>query len=208
MWPDADATQDLLARAGRGESTAIDELLASHREPLRRAVAARIDPALARRVDASDVVQDVLIEAHRRLSEYLKNPTMPFGLWLRHIAKDRMIDAHRFHRQAQRRSLDREQTTAAPAWADASSIHLLADLLDPEKTPASAAIQQELGRKLDAALTTLEPGDQEIILLRHRDQLSNQDVAQRYGLTEAAASMRYLRALRRLRTALVGDADA
>ncbi|MBX7105636.1 MAG: sigma-70 family RNA polymerase sigma factor [Gemmataceae bacterium] len=207
MWPDPAATDDLLARAGRGDAAAIDELLATHREPLRRAVAARIDPALARRVDASDVVQDVLIEAHRRLTDYLKNPAMPFGLWLRQLAKDRMIDAHRFHRLAQRRSLDREQPTAGPAWADASSIQLLAELLDPEKTPGSAAIEHELSRQLEAALTTLDPGDQQIILMRHRDQLGNQEAAAKLGLSEAAASMRYLRALRRLRTALLGDAD-
>src|SRR5207248_2586208 len=74
-----------------------------------RMIDLRLDPALAARLDASDVVQDVLLEAHRRLSDYLRNPTMPFALWLRHIAKDHLIDAHRRHRVAQRRSLDREQ---------------------------------------------------------------------------------------------------
>ena len=73
----------------------------------------RLDPALAARLDASDVVQDVLLEAHRRLSDYLRNPVMPFQLWLRHIAKDHLIDAHRRHRVAQRRSLDREQPLGA-----------------------------------------------------------------------------------------------
>src|SRR5436305_15082314 len=107
MWPDARRTQDLLNQAG-SDPAAVDRLLAGHREPLRRAVELRLDPALARRVDASDIVQDVLLEANRRLREYLHNPVMPFHLWLRHLAKDRLIDAHRFHRKAQRRSLDRE----------------------------------------------------------------------------------------------------
>src|SRR3954452_13186247 len=138
MWPDADKTRSLLHRAAAGDAAAVDDLLAGHRDPLRRAVELRLDPALARRVDASDVVQDVMIEAHRRLGEYLLNPVMPFHLWLRHLAKDRLIDAHRFHRQAQRRSLDREQATAPPAWAGDSSVQLLAQLLDPERTPASA----------------------------------------------------------------------
>src|SRR5437764_14964067 len=117
MWPDADETRALLARAKAGDTAAVDDLLARHREPLRRAVDLRLDPALARRVDASDIVQDVLVEANRRLKEYLRDPAMPFHLWLRHLAKDRVIDAHRFHRQAQRRSLDREQAVAPPAWA-------------------------------------------------------------------------------------------
>src|SRR5262245_2197178 len=195
MWPDAKHTQELLSQAG-ADPGAVEQLLAEHREPLRRAVALRMDPALARRVDASDIVQDVLLEANRRLRDYLQNPSMPFGLWLRQLAKDRMIDAHRFHRQAQRRSLDREQPQNAPAWADASSIQLIAQLIDPERTPGSAALQAELERKLQTALTELDEDDREIILMRHHEGQSNQDVATFLGLTEAAASMRYLRALR------------
>src|SRR5262245_7555345 len=102
MWPDQTQTKDWLDRARTGDTEAANDLLAGHREALRRAIALRLDPALARRVDASDIVQDVLIEANRRLKEYLHNPMMPFHVWLRQLAKDRMIDAHRFHRQAQR----------------------------------------------------------------------------------------------------------
>src|SRR5436305_2988494 len=204
MWPDARRTQDLLNQAG-SDPAAVDRLLAEHREPLRRAVELRLDPALARRVDASDIVQDVLVEASRRLRDYLKSPAMPFGLWLRQLAKDRIIDAHRFHRQAQRRSIDREQPAAPPAWADASSVQLLAELIDPERTPASAAVQHELERRLGEAMTQLNEDDRDIILWRHQEAMSNQDVAAMLGLSEAAASMRYLRALRRLRAALTGD---
>ena len=135
--------------------------------------------------------------------EYLKSPTMPFHLWLRHLAKDRIIDTHRRHRLAQRRSIDREQAIAKPAWADESSVLLISQLVDGEMTPASAAIQQELQRKLNDSLQQLGEDDREIILMRHHEHLSNQDAATALGLTEAAASMRYLRALRKLRAVLV-----
>jgi len=204
MWPNADETRDLLARAKAGDTAAVDDLLSRHREPLRRAVDLRIDPALARRVDASDIVQDVLVEASGRLQEYLRNPAMPFHLWLRHLAKDRMIDAHRFHRQAQRRSIDREQAQI-PAWAGDSSIQLLANLLDRDRTPASAAVQHEMELRLRQALDALNEDDREVIWMRHYEQLGNQEVAETLGLTEAAASMRYLRALRRLRQELLGE---
>jgi RNA polymerase sigma-70 factor (ECF subfamily) len=203
MFSDHPETQELLAQARQGQPAAVDRLLDVHREPLRRVIDLRLDPALAARVDASDIVQDVLLEAHRRLEEYLRNPGMPFRLWLRHIAKDHVIDAHRRHRQAQRRSLDREQPLVPAVLADHSSFELAAQLLDGERTPASAAIHRELQRKLDAAVAELDEDDREIILLRHREQLANQDVAASLGLTEAAASMRYLRAIRRLRTALL-----
>src|ERR1700722_16014892 len=124
MWPDLPETQELLAQAQRGEAAAVERLLTTHREPLRRMIGLRLDPALAARIDASDVVQDVLLEAHRRLSDYLRNPVMPFQLWLRHIAKDHLIDAHRRHRVAQRRSLDREQPLAPARFSDQSSFEL------------------------------------------------------------------------------------
>jgi RNA polymerase sigma-70 factor (ECF subfamily) len=205
MWPDQPETEGLLNQARQGEVDAVERLLAAHREPLRRMIGMRLDPALAARIDASDIVQDVLLEAHRRLSDYLRNPVMPFHLWLRHIAKDHVIDAHRRHRQAQRRSLDREQPLVPAALADHSSYELAGQLLDPERTPASEAIRRELQRRLDGAIAHLEEDDREVILLRHGEQLSNQEVAAALGLTEAAASMRYLRAVRRLRAALLPD---
>ena len=208
MWPDAPQTQEMLEQAKRGEGDAVERLLTTHREPLRRMIDLRLDPALAARVDASDIVQDVLLEAHRRLNDYLRNPAMPFHLWLRHIAKDHVIDAHRRHRLAQRRSLDREQPIVPAALADHSSYELAGQILDQEPTPASAAIRQELQKRLDSAVAALEDDDRDIILMRHGEQLSNQDVAAALGLSEAAASMRYLRAVRRLRAALLPGAAA
>jgi RNA polymerase sigma-70 factor (ECF subfamily) len=203
MWPRSDETLVLLDQARGGEPGAEDRLLARHRESLRRMIALRLDPALAGRLDASDVVQDVLIEAHRRLNDYLNEPRMPFHLWLRHIAKDHMIDAHRKHRGARKRSLDREQPLAARASGDASSVELALQLADSERTPASAAVQQELERKLNQAMQDLDEDPREIILMRHHEQLSNQDVALALGLSEPAASMRYLRAIRKLRELMV-----
>lgn len=206
MWPDSDQTAELLAAAGDGNAGAVNRLLDRHREALRRMVELRMDQALRRRVDASDIVQDVLIEANRRLTEYIANPAMPFHLWLRHIAKDRVIDTHRRHRVAGKRSLDREQPQAA-AGLDRSSLDLIAQLRDPEMTPAAAATWHELERRFFGALDQLEEHDREVLLMRHFEQLSNQDVAAALGLTEPAAGMRYLRAMRRLRALLADPND-
>jgi RNA polymerase sigma-70 factor (ECF subfamily) len=205
MWPESSKTQELLDRARQGEAAAVEHLLTQHREPLRRLIGLRLDPALAQRLDASDIVQDVLLEASRRLNEYLRNPAMPFHLWLRHMAQDHMIDAHRRHRQAQRRSLDREQSLRPAGLSDRSSIELAAQLFDHELTPASAAIRHELQKRLETAITDLDPDDREVILMRHFEQLSNQEMATVLGLSEAAASMRHLRALRRLRMLLAPE---
>ena len=202
MLPNTPETQDLLDQAKQGNPRAADQLLAQHREPVRRMIDLRLDPAIAARVDASDVVQEVLLEASRRLDKYLADPSMPFHLWLRHIAKDHIIDAHRRHRQAQRRGVDREQPLVPAGLKDHSSIELAAQFIDQELTPASAAMQQELQRRLHVAIGELDEDDREIVLMRHFEQLSNQEVAELLNLTEAAASMRHLRALRKLRELL------
>jgi RNA polymerase sigma-70 factor (ECF subfamily) len=205
MEPEASDTQNLLDRAKRGDDAARQRLLAEHREPVRRMIGLRLDPAIAARLDASDVVQDVLLEASRRLDDYLRDPAMPFHLWLRHIARDHIIDAHRRHRLAQRRGVDREQPAVPAAFADHSSLELAAQFLDQELTPASAAIRREMERRLHAAIAELDEDDREMVLMRHFEQLSNQEVAAVLGLTEAAASMRHLRALRRLKALLQPD---
>lgn len=165
----------------------------------------RLDQRIQRRVDVSDVVQDVMVEAHRRLRDYLGQPSMAFHLWLRQIAKDRIIDAHRRHRVSGKRSVDREQALQAGGPDDRSAVDLAMQLLDPEITPASAAVQAEMIRRVEEAVGQLAEQDFEIVAMRHYEQLSNQEVAQTLGLTEPAASMRYLRAIRRLRAILGGD---
>lgn len=197
MWPDAALVAELLQRAGAGDAAAVDELLGLHRAALRRVVELRLDPRIARRVDASDVVQDVLIEAHRRAPDYLRNPQLEFGLWLRQIARDRIIDAYRRHRGAARRSVDREQ--APPQFADRSALDLSAVLWDRQATPATQAMATELQRRFAEALEQLDAVDREVLAMRHQEQLTNSDVAKILNLSEPAAGMRYLRALRRLR---------
>ncbi len=202
MWPVGEKTQELLDGAKGGDDRAVNQLMDRHRDALRRMVQMRLDQKIQRRVDVSDVVQDVLVEANRRLQDYLQNPVMSFHLWLRQIAKDRIIDAHRRHRVSAKRSVDREQPLVAPAGLDRSTMELAAQICDAELTPAAAATQQELARRVEAAITQLNEQDQEIILMRHYEQLTNQEVAQALQLTEPAASMRYLRAVRRLRESL------
>jgi RNA polymerase sigma-70 factor (ECF subfamily) len=202
MWPDSEKTKELLDGARGGDSAAVNQLLDRHRDALRRLVQMRLDRKIRGRVDVSDVVQDVLVEASRRLTEYLKHPQLAFHLWLRHIAKDRIIDAHRRHRGSAKRSVDREQQLAIPTGMDRSTIELVAQIQDPEMTPAAQVVQREMVQVVEEALTSLNDQDAEIIVMRHYENLSNQEVADALKLTEPAASMRYLRAVRRLREVL------
>ena len=207
MWPRSDQTQHLLDAAQQGDASAAGQLLNRHRDALRRMVEMRLDRRIQQRVDASDIVQEVMIEANRRLRTYLDDPSMPFHLWLRQMARDRIIDAHRRHRASGKRSVDREQAMTAARTLDRSTVELAAQLCDPELTPAAAATMEELQRRFQIAIESMDDHDREIVLMRHFEQLSNQDVARSLGLTEPAASMRYLRAMRRLRKLLAEPSD-
>ena len=205
MWPRTDDTEKLLAGVREGDADARDKLFDRHRAAIRRMIDLRMDRVLERRVDASDIVQDVLIEANRRLASYLENPVMPFHLWLRQMAKDRLIDAHRRHRVAARRSMDREQPLAAATKDEESAVDLAGQLCDDQMTPAAAATWRELQRRFAEACEQLEPQDQEIIIMRHFERLSNTEVAAALDLSPQAASMRHLRAMRRLRVHLADE---
>ncbi len=192
----------MLDSARSGNAAARNELLERHRDALRRMIGLRMDPALRSRLDASDIVQDVLIEAHRRLADYPQAAGMPFQLWLRLLAKDRLVDAHRRHRGASRRSVDRELSLVKANFGDKSAFDLAALAVDRELTPAAAATHHELEIRFQAAIETLEELDREVVLMRHFEQLTNQETARALELSEPAAGMRYLRAMRRLRALL------
>lgn len=208
IWPSDEKTDVLLRAARDGDDLAINQLLERHRVPLRRMVEMRLDRKVQRRVDVSDVVQDVMVEASGRLAKYLDDPVMAFHLWLRQIAWDHIIDTYRRHRVSAKRNMDREQPLVAAAAPDESTIDLAVQLCDPGMTPAAVAAQRELAGQVEAAIERLEENDREVILMRHYEHLSNLEIAEVLQLSSAAASMRYLRAVRRLRELLDEEGSA
>ena len=207
MWPEHEKTEQLLGEARQGDADAVNQLIERHRDAIWRLVRMRLDRKIQQRVDVSDVVQDVFIEANRRLTRYLENPVMPFHLWLRQIAKDRIIDAYRRHRVSAKRSVDKEHQGRVALGPDQTSLALVNQLVDGEMTPAAAVTRRELAERVEQAIAELPEQDREILLMRHYEQLSNQEVADTMGLSQPAAGMRYLRAIRRLRETLLADGE-
>src|SRR5262249_3349708 len=99
---------ELLRAAEDGDGSAGQQLLARHRNRLRQMVAIYLDRRLAARVDPSDVVQDVLAAAAGGLTGYPRERPLPFYPWLRQFARQRLMQLHRYHICAQRRSVNRE----------------------------------------------------------------------------------------------------
>jgi RNA polymerase sigma-70 factor (ECF subfamily) len=199
---DADApdTQELLARVRGGEQAALEALFARHRERLRYGIALRLDRRLAARIDVSDVLQETYLEAARRLPGYLARPEMPFHLWLRWLARERVQVLHRRHLGADRRAVGHE---ARPLPID-SSAQFVISLVGAGPTPSQALAAVELAERLRLALQRLNKDERDVLLWRHFEQLSNREIAQLLGISEAAANKRYIRALQRLRGLLAG----
>jgi RNA polymerase sigma-70 factor, ECF subfamily len=196
MWPNQDETCELLDGARQGDAAAVNRLLDRHRDSLRRMVQARVFGGMARRVDASDIVQDALVEANRRLADYLREPRLPFHAWLRALARDRLVDA--FRRQlADKRDMRREESLAA---GDQSCDRLSWQIADRELTPAAMLLKREFQSRFAEAVDQLPDEARDVILMRHCEQLTNSQTAELLGMSEAAAGMRYLRALRMLKT--------
>ena len=181
-----------------GNRAALAMLLDEHAERLHRWVEQRLDRRLHGRVSASDVVQEIYLAADHRQQHFAKQADMPFGVWVRLLAEQRLIEVHRRYLATEARAVDRE----VPMDAGSGSDTLATRLAGRQSTPSQSAIRHETGELLRTALDELEPTDREVLVLRHFEALSNDDVANRLGLTKSAATKRYVRALVRLRAVL------
>jgi RNA polymerase sigma-70 factor (ECF subfamily) len=194
-------TEALLDRAGTGDRAARQELLARHRNRLRQMVALRIDHRMAARIDPSDVVQEALADAAQSLSDYLRDRPLPFYPWLRQFAWERLLQLHRRHLQAQRRSVTREQLRIFDV-ADESEAVLADRLVNSGSSPSARLLAAELRDRVRSALESLEPHDREVLVLRYLEQLATKEIAAVLGISEAAVKTRHRRALERLRRRL------
>jgi RNA polymerase sigma-70 factor (ECF subfamily) len=195
-------TVRLLERARAGDPDALAEIFARHRDRLRRMVELRLDRRLQARLDPSDVIQDAYLEVARRLEGYLQEPNLPLFLWLRLVVGERLITLHRHHLGTQMRDAGLEVSLYRGALPAASSAALAAQLLGKHTSPTQAAVRAERLLRIQEALNSLDPLDREIISLRHFEQLSRAESARALGIEESAASKRYIRALKRLKSIL------
>ena len=196
-------TAYLLECADRGaRDRRFAEVFEGHRDRLGCMIALRLDPRVQRRLDSSDVLQEVYVEASRRLEDYLEAPPASLFLWLRRLTGQRLMDLHRFHLGARGRSVRREVHATREPSPDASAVQLVELIAEDQTTPSEVAIRNETRRRVHAALDTLDGLDREILSLRNFEHLSNAEAARVLDIDESAASKRFVRALERLKKAL------
>ena len=201
---DPSRRESLVRRAQGGDERALADLFMLYREPLTRMVRLRLDRRLQGRVDSSDVLQEAYLDIARRIEGYDPAAGMPFYLWLRYLTGQTLMQIHRKHLGTKMRDAAQEVSLYRGALPQTTSVSLAAQLLGSFTSPSAAAIRAEMQVKLQEALNQMDPLDREVLALRHFEELTNSEVAQVLGLKKAAASNRYVRALRRLKAILGG----
>jgi RNA polymerase sigma-70 factor (ECF subfamily) len=204
MAPAAGSEAGLAERAREGDREALAGLFQRQSGRLRALVRLRLDPRVRGRIDESDVLQETWLDCERRFDEWRGGPEMPAFLWMRLLAAQKVAELHRRHLGAKVRDAGREAGRPAgpPAHSASMADRLAADLTSPSRAAGRA---EETSRVL-AALDGLDETDREVLALRHFEELTNDQVAAVLGITKAGASNRYVRALRRLRAAVGGEA--
>jgi RNA polymerase sigma-70 factor (ECF subfamily) len=183
-------------------AAALAEGFTAHRDRLARMVAFRLDPVLAGRVDVDDVLQEAWIAAAGRVEHFLENESLSLFVWLRLVVAQTLIDVQRRHLGAKMRDAYREASLNRSALSQDTSISLVAKLLGSFTSPSLAAVRNETARQLREALDSMDEIDREVLALRHFEELTNSEVAEVLGIQQKAASIRYVRALRRLKEIL------
>jgi RNA polymerase sigma-70 factor (ECF subfamily) len=171
----------------------LGKLFEEHRPRLLAMLGRRLDPALGVRVDPDDILNEAYLVARKRWSRFRQQADLTPYAWLYGIARDCLIEAWRKHTRG-RRDLHKDLP-----WPQRSSIQLGLSLIQPGTSPSEAIQRDELQQQMRQTLDLLKSDDQEILWMRHYDDLSFKEAAAVLGITENAATVRYVRALRRLK---------
>jgi RNA polymerase sigma-70 factor, ECF subfamily len=204
MNADSRTNEELLDDARVGDESALAVLFERHRDRLERMVRLRMDSRLQGRVDPVDVIQDAYLAVRGKFPQYSACSPLPFFLWLRLEAGQKLVDVHRFHLGAKMRDAGQEVSLHHGALPQVSSLSLAEHLLGNLTTASHAAMRVELKLRVQEALNSMDPHDREMLILRHFEELSNAEAAQILGIKPTAAVNRYVRALKRLKDVFQG----
>jgi RNA polymerase sigma-70 factor (ECF subfamily) len=195
--------EQLLQEARAGDAATLGRLLELYRRYLALLARVQIGQRLQGKVDASDLVQETFLEAHRNFVRFEGTSEGQLVGWLRQILAAKLADLLRRYLGTQGRDvrLEREIEDAF----DRSSVLLDRNLVAPHSSPSQQAARREQAVLLADALGQLPDDYREVIVLRHLEGLTFPEVARRMGRSLDSVEKLWLRALARLRQLLGGS---
>ena len=183
-----------------GDANALARAFDDHRERLGRTIRFRVDSRLLARLDVEDILQESYMNAATRTSHVNAKDDRQLFVWFRLIVMQTLVDLHRRHLGAKMRDAGREVTAQHGCDSRSTSLSMSRMLIGNLTTPTQSLRRAEAQQALDSALAAMNDMDREVLALRHFEELTNQEVAAVLDIEPKAASIRYVRALRRLKT--------
>lgn len=199
---------DRLRRLKEGDYDAFGELFAQHQDRLLQIIRFRLDRRLVARLDPEDVLQQVFLDASARIRHYVDNHSGSFFVWLRLVTDQTMANIYRMHLDTQMRDARRDVSINAGKTYETPNGAIAMQLVSKASTPSKVFSFRESVERLEDAISKLKPMDREAIELRHYELLDNKEVAELLGINEKAASIRYVRAIRRLKEVILPSEDS
>lgn len=185
----------------------LGEEFARHRDRLATIAGFRLDPQLNKRVDLDDVLQEAWMAANQRIGHFIDNESYSMFVWLRLVVGQTIVDLQRHHLGVQMRDAGKERSLNNFAFGASASVSIAAHLLGSFTSPSRNVMREEMSRKLERAIDGMEPIDREVLILRHFEELNNSEIAEVLDIEQKAASIRYVRAVRRLKAVLESSSD-
>jgi RNA polymerase sigma-70 factor (ECF subfamily) len=197
-FPSSDAATVLEQNVRLGDKHALAELFSLYRERLLRIIHFRMDLRLHGRVEPDDILQEAYIAAANRLDYFQREFSGTSFVWLRMITVQTLTDLHRRHLAAQKRGAGQEILRIETSI----SMTLASGLFGHVRSPSKIIVTMDMIKKADQAIASMNEVDQQILALRHFEELTNKETAEALGIEQKAASIRYYRALVRLKEIL------
>jgi RNA polymerase sigma-70 factor (ECF subfamily) len=191
---------DLLARARGSDPRQLDLLFGHCRNYLGIVARAQVESWLRAKVDASDIVQQTMLEAYRDFTKFRGTTEAEWLAWLRQILAHNAANFIRHYRGTAKRQAHREVALRQPG--DDSSAKGAPDPADAGESPSQHLLRKEREWQVAEALAELAPDHREVILLRNLERLAFEEVAQRMGRSRPAVQMLWMRAIQKLQLAL------
>jgi RNA polymerase sigma-70 factor (ECF subfamily) len=194
--------EQLVVLARAGDDLVRGQLLEQFRNYLTMLARLQIGRRLQGKVDASDLVQETFLEAHRDFKQFRGTTERELTGWLRQILASNLANFVQRYCGTQRRAVHLERELAAEL--DQSSRCLDLGLAARHSTPSHQASRREQAVLLANALEELPQDYRDVLVLRHLEELTFPEVARRMGRSLDSVKNLWARALGRLRRVLGG----
>jgi RNA polymerase sigma-70 factor, ECF subfamily len=202
--PHRPSVSDLLAKARAGEPGPLDELFSRCRGYLGLVARAQVESWLRAKVDASDLVQESLLDAYRGFRGFRGTTEAEWLAWLKQIVNHNAANFVRHYGTTGKRRVGREVPLAVGAPGSSAAA---VDPADPGESPSQQVMRKEREWQVAEALGHLTEDHRDVIVLRNLQRLPFDEVAARLGRSRPAAQMLWMRAMHALQQALEAESS-